>query len=106
MLASGESVITCTVHPSVGWAWRGRLQGKASAPHEGQNAIACLDKAIDFRQEDRKKHAQTRRCRGQCPESANFRDCRCRSVHEFMHNLMRERKEAMESFLSAAMDMS
>jgi hypothetical protein len=90
------------------WGGHGEAACRArQAPHtKVKNAIACLDKAIDFRQEDMKKHAQTRRCRGQCPESAHCRDCRCRSVHEFMRNLMRESKEAMESYLSAAMDLS
>ena len=36
----------------------------------------CLDKAIDLRQEDMKRHEQARRYPGQCPKSASCRDCR------------------------------
>ena len=90
------------------WGGHGEVARRAGqVPHaKVREAIACLDKAINFRQEDMKKHVRTRRCRGQCPKEANCRDCRSRGAHEFMRNLMHESKEAMESSLSAAMDMS
>ena len=90
------------------WGGHGEVARRARhAPHaKVTDAIACLDKAINFRQEDMKKHAQTRRCRGQCPASAGCRDCRSRGAHEFMRNLMCESKEAMESHVSGAMDLA
>ena len=81
------------------WGRDGRAVHAAAAapPAKRQNALTCLGKAIEYRREDMKKYARSRKCRGECPESTNCRDCRMRRSHEFMLRLMRESGDAMQA---------
>ena len=81
------------------WGREGKAVHAAAAvpPAKRQYAVACLEKAVNFRREDLKKHARNRRCRGECPQSTNCRDCRMRRSHEFMLRLMRESGDAMQA---------
>ena len=58
-------------------------------------AVNSLTKALEFRNEDMKRHARNRRCRGMCPAVSNCRDCKSRENHEFMFRLLGESKDAM-----------
>jgi hypothetical protein len=80
------------------WGRDGKAVHAAAAapPAKRQYALSCLGKAIEFRQEDLKKHARNRRCKGECSES-DCRDCRMRRSHEFMLRLMRESRDAMQA---------
>ena len=49
-----------------------------------------------------KKHARTRRCKGECPESRNCRACKMRDSHEFMLRLMRESGDAIKALQPGA----
>ena len=81
------------------WGRDGKAVHAAAAvpPAKRQYAVACLEKAVNFRREDLKKHARNRRCRGECPQSTNCRDCRMRESHEFMLRLMCESGSAMQA---------
>jgi len=81
------------------WGRDGKaVQAAAAAPlAKRQNALACLHKAVNFRQEDLKKHCRNRKCRGECPESRNCWDCKMRVSHEFMLGLMRESGDAIQA---------
>ena len=81
------------------WGSHGRAVHAAATapPAKRQNALACLEKAVNFRKEDLKKHARNRKCRGECPESRNCRDCRMRESHDFMLRLMCESRDAMQA---------
>ena len=81
------------------WGRDGKaVQAAAAAPlAKRQNALACLHKAVNFRQEDLKKHCRNRKCRGECPESRNCWDCKMRVSHEFMQLLMRESGDAIHA---------
>ena len=81
------------------WGRDGKAVHAAAAvpPAKRQYAVACLEKAVNFRKEDLKKHARNRRCRGECPQSTNCRDCRMRESHEFMLRLMCESGSAMQA---------
>ena len=68
----------------------------ASVPAEQRNqAVNALVKALEFRNEDMKRHARTRRCRGLCPTASNCQDCRSRANHDFMFRLLGESRDAM-----------
>ncbi len=69
----------------------------AATPMKREYALACLEKAVKFRREDMKKHARNRRCKGECPEPRNCRDCKMRVSHEFMLILMCESGDAMKA---------
>jgi hypothetical protein len=60
------------------WCRRGNVVHKAATapPTKRQHALACQEKAVNFRREDMKRHAQNRRCNGECLESRNCRDCK------------------------------
>ena len=81
------------------WGSHGRavLAAAAALSAKRQYALTCLEKAVNFRTEDLKKHARNRRCRGECPQSTNCRDCRMRESHEFMVRLMCESGDAMQA---------
>jgi hypothetical protein len=81
------------------WGRDGKAVGKAAvAPSaKRQRAVGILEKAIQFRKEDMKKHARTRRCKGACPESKNCQDCRLRASHEHMLTLMCASKDAIQA---------
>jgi hypothetical protein len=74
----------------------------AATPTKRQHALACLEKAVNFRREDMKKHARNRRCNGECPESRNCRACKMRVSHEFMLRLMRESGDAIKALQAGA----
>ena len=74
----------------------------AATPTKRQHALACLEKAVNFRREDMKKHARNRRCKGECPESRNCRDCKMRGSHEFMLRLMCESGDAIKALQAGA----
>jgi hypothetical protein len=86
------------------WGRDGKAVHAAAAAHptKRQHALACLEKAVNFRREDMKKHARTRRCKGECPESRNCRDCKMRDSHEFMLRLMCESGDAMKALQAGA----
>ena len=87
------------------WGSDGRVvQAAAAAPAaRAQHALACLRKALDFRNEDMKKHARSRRCRGECAAARNCRDCRSRDAHAFMHRLMGEALAALQARAASGM---
>jgi hypothetical protein len=74
----------------------------AATPTKRQHALACLEKAVNFRREDMKKHARKRQCKGECPESRNCRACKMRDSHEFMLRLMRESGDAIQALQPGA----
>ena len=74
----------------------------AATPTKRQHALACLEKAVNFRREDMKKHARNRRCKGECPESRNCWDCKMRGSHEFMLRLMCESGDAIKALQAGA----
>ena len=89
------------------WGRHGKAVHAAAAatPTKRQHALACLEKAVNFRREDMKKHARKRRCKGQCPESRPSRkrsatagtsteDCKMLDSCWFMLKLMCERGDA------------
>ena len=61
-----------------------------------RHAVTCLNKAMEYRKEDMKKHARNRGCRGECPAARNCRDCRSRDAHAFMLTLMDEALAALQ----------
>ena len=81
------------------WGSHGRAVHAAAAvpPVKRKYALTCLEKAVNFRKEDMKKHMRNRKCRGECLESRNCRDCRMRESHEFMCRLMCESRDAMQA---------
>ena len=87
------------------WGSDGRVvQAAAAAPAaRAQHALACLRKALDFRTEDMKKHARSRRCRGECAAARNCRDCRSRDAHAFMHRLMGEALATLQGRAASGM---
>ena len=74
----------------------------AATPTKRQHALACLEKAVNFRREDMKKHARNRQCKGECPESRNCRACKMRDSHEFMLRLMCESGDAIQALQPGA----
>jgi hypothetical protein len=86
------------------WGRDGKAVNAAYAAHptKRQHALACLEKAVNFRREDMKKHARNRRCKGGCPESRNCRDCKVLVSHEFMLSLMCESGDAINALQPGA----
>jgi hypothetical protein len=86
------------------WGRDGKAVGKAAAAPSAkrQRAVGILEKAIQFRKEDLKKHDRNRRCKGACPESRNCQHCRMRVSHEHMLTLMCASKDAIQALQGGA----
>ena len=58
------------------WGLNGKVvQAQATAAAaQVRNALACLQKVLEYRNDDIKKHARDRRCGGECPPERNCRD--------------------------------
>ena len=76
-----------------------RAAAKVTTSTKTNHAFDCLEKTLNFRKEDMKRHARNRRCRGVCAESATCTDCDTRRKHEFIHNLLVESKEGLATIV-------
>jgi hypothetical protein len=91
-----------STHSPVGQRRQGRPFSSRSASFE---AMGCASLPEESRQLSEGGHEEARakgRCKGECPESRNCRDCKLRDTHEFMLRLMCESGDAMKAMQAGA----